>query len=422
MEVIHNLVHELPGFQVITKDNGDLIDLVDFLKLKLSSEDQQLFLVAKLGSSGFAAGVDYIVSDSKVDNSSGGQPTQQYMMKPSVFERLCLSMNTPRGREVQQYYITMMDRVKDYVAMQAIHCHQQQQQTLCELQTKIRVIEETSNLEKEKSREQTLLEAFDNKSVVYAGCAGEEDRFDIIKFGSMDDIKQRTRDHKRSIGDHYVVQLVVESVQNRELERQLKDDPQFIARRLKREINGWMQTELIKLDERFGINDYRDVLHRISQTLFIDKEYANMKHRERMAEIELKQQQEKTKQVQLQSKRMAEIEVKKAELQFGVKKAEIELKKQQVELKRLQLQKECLELRVELKSKHIEGDDLEDGDHLGTTDTTGDTKDAYHGFISNGCKPVPLEDEHGWIPVSEFYERFKTWCNENGFARTQGCT
>ncbi|KAJ3064330.1 hypothetical protein HK102_008232, partial [Quaeritorhiza haematococci] len=40
----------------------------------------------------------------------------------------------------------------------------------------------------------------------------------------------------------------------------------------------------------------------------------------------------------------------------------------------------------------------------------------YRGFINNGCKPVPLEDEHGWIPVSEFYERFKTWCNENGFA------
>ncbi|KAJ3064601.1 hypothetical protein HK102_008145 [Quaeritorhiza haematococci] len=451
MEVtsIHNLVHDLPGFEVITKDNGDLIDLVDFLKLKLSSEDQQLFvdsfalylssrddfcvnlefavqwlhvprkqqLVEKLGdSAAFTKGVDYKVFTSKGDNPSGGRPTQQYIMKPSVFERLCLSINTPRGREVQQYYITMMNCVKDYVAMQAIHRHQQQEQTLCELQTKMRLIEETSNLEKEKSREQTLLEAFDKKSVVYAGRAGEEDGFDIIKFGSTDDIKQRTRDHKRSIGDHYVVQLVVESVQNRELERQLKDNPQIIARRLKREINGRTQTELIKLDERFGINDCRDVLHRISQTLFIDKEYANMKHRERMAEIELKQQQEKTKQVQLQSKRRAEIEVKMAELQFGVKKAEIELKKQQVELKRLQLQKECLELRLELKSKHIEGDDLEDGDHLGTTDTTDNTNDPYRGFINNGCEPVAVEDERGWIPVAEFYERFKTWCNENGFA------
>ncbi|KAJ3082103.1 hypothetical protein HK102_001918, partial [Quaeritorhiza haematococci] len=45
-----------------------------------------------------------------------------------------------------------------------------------------------------------------------------------------------------------------------------------------------------------------------------------------------------------------------------------------------------------------------------------DTNDAYRGFINNSCEPVAMEDESGWIPVAEFYQRFKTWYHENGFA------
>ncbi|KAJ3083990.1 hypothetical protein HK102_000805 [Quaeritorhiza haematococci] len=309
--------------EIITNSDGSLIDLKDYLAFELTTEQQQLFIesawmylnrdgeccidlevamqwmgVAKKGDQKaklkdhFTEGNDYQVflPDSAEAKGRGGHNKQTILLTPDAFKKLA-QMSEGRGKEVRDYFIAMERVVIKYTKMQTAFVTQQLLETRLQqqqLQTKIRLIEDTTSHELEKSREQTLLEAFDKKSVVYAGRAGEEDGFDIIKFGSTDDIKQRTRDHKRSIGDHYVVQLVVESVQNRELERQLKDEPQIIARRLKREINGRTQTELIKLDERFGINDCRDVLHRISQTLLIDKQYANMKHQEQMAKIELK--------------------------------------------------------------------------------------------------------------------------------------
>ncbi|KAJ3077785.1 hypothetical protein HK102_004971 [Quaeritorhiza haematococci] len=39
----------------------------------------------------------------------------------------------------------------------------------------------------------------------------------------------------------------------------------------------------------------------------------------------------------------------------------------------------------------------------------------FRGFIQTHCESVPLDDESGWTPLKEFYQRFKAWCNENGF-------
>ncbi|KAJ3080964.1 hypothetical protein HK102_002673 [Quaeritorhiza haematococci] len=413
--------------EIITKPDGSLIDLKDYLSFELTTEQQQLFIesawmylnrhkeccidledamqwmgVAKKGDQKaklkehFTEGIDYQVlfTDRAEINKGRGRPKETILLTPDAFKKLA-QMSEGRGKEVREYFIAMERVVIKYMKMQNAFVTQQLIETQLQqqqLQTKIRLIEETSNLEKEKSREQTLLEAFDKKSVVYAGRAGEEDGFEIIKFGSTDDIKQRTRDHKRSIGDHYVVQLVVESIQNRELERQLKDDPQIIARRLKREINGRTQTELIKLDERFGINDCRDVLHRISQTLFIDKEYANMKHHEHMAEIEFKHQEV-----------MAEIELKKQQEKT---------KHVQLEVKRLQLQKECLQLRLQLKRKRGGDSDSEDDS-------------VFSRFLKEKTVTVSKEDKDAWIQPTEFYNHFRSWCEEHGYqqkdASIQNC-
>ncbi|KAJ3077784.1 hypothetical protein HK102_004970 [Quaeritorhiza haematococci] len=39
----------------------------------------------------------------------------------------------------------------------------------------------------------------------------------------------------------------------------------------------------------------------------------------------------------------------------------------------------------------------------------------FKGFVHACCESVPLDDESGWTPLKEFYQRFKAWCNENGF-------
>ncbi|KAJ3081015.1 hypothetical protein HK102_002633, partial [Quaeritorhiza haematococci] len=39
----------------------------------------------------------------------------------------------------------------------------------------------------------------------------------------------------------------------------------------------------------------------------------------------------------------------------------------------------------------------------------------YKGFLQACCKPVSIEDERGWNPVAEFYQSFRTWCQDNDF-------
>ncbi|KAJ3080043.1 hypothetical protein HK102_003348 [Quaeritorhiza haematococci] len=41
--------------------------------------------------------------------------------------------------------------------------------------------------------------------------------------------------------------------------------------------------------------------------------------------------------------------------------------------------------------------------------------DLYKGFLHMCWDPVPVEDETYWTPAFEFYQKFKTWCHENGF-------
>lgn len=156
---------------------------------------------------------------------------------------------------------------------------------------KQKLIEHEQIIKKEKEliKEQTLIDSFDKKPVVYLG----EVEKDLIKFGYTNDIKDRNKTHKREIGNCFIIQEIIECINNKDLETKLKEHNDIKNRRISKIINGKNQIELIRIDEYLKVKDISNILINIKRTLFIDKEILIMKHEEII-------EQEKTKQLELE--------------------------------------------------------------------------------------------------------------------------
>ena len=198
------------------------------------------------------------------------------------------------------------------------------QDWVCQVIKEIRLtgkyeLQKTLEHEKSSIREQTLLDSYHKKPVVYLGNVGIIEGDELVKFGYTNDIQSRTKDHKREIGEFYRLEYIVECEQNIDLEKKLKKHNDISNRRVTREINGKVQTELIRLDQHLKIGDVQKIATTLKQTVFIDKEYATMKHKEKMEEEMTKQKELETKQREIEKevKRMDfELEMKRLEIQY----------------------------------------------------------------------------------------------------------
>lgn len=128
------------------------------------------------------------------------------------------------------------------------------------------------------------------KNVVYVGLVDTEE-FEGGKVGYTDDIIRREKEHKNDMGNFKLVK-VYETMNNRQVERDLLAECQSRDVRTSAYINGKNQTELIKLDDEFTLESLLELVETIvekTKTQMIE----DIKN-----DIALEYQKEKTKEIE----------------------------------------------------------------------------------------------------------------------------
>jgi phage anti-repressor protein len=64
----------------------------------------------------FKEGTDYTIKVVQVKNSfgTGGNNVEEILLKPDTFKGLCMVSQTPKAKEVRQYYLTIEKLIRDY--------------------------------------------------------------------------------------------------------------------------------------------------------------------------------------------------------------------------------------------------------------------------------------------------------------------
>lgn len=232
----------------------------------------------------FQEGIHYTVAllHPQKRKNEGGHNKETIMMTVDTFKDLCMRSNTERAKTVRGYYIKMEKIMHQY--------------------TKECMIEEQKRV-----REKVLIESFHMKPIDYAGTfdfEGEE----LAKLGSTKDAKTRIADHKREIGNGFMLQFVTECEHYETLEKRVINHPDIKSRRVTRTIHGKVQTEPIKLDEKFGIDKIKKIVLDLKKTVMLDKDMV-LEHQAKIREMEHK---ERIMELQLEMKKV-ELEMKKLE-------------------------------------------------------------------------------------------------------------
>jgi len=122
------------------------------------------------------------------------------------------------------------------------------------------------NLIKEiKTLKKKLLDSYDKKPIIYIGYTEEN----ICKFGFTNDIKTRLEKHKIQINKDFMPEYIVETIYNREVEKDIKRD--LSHRIISKIYNSKNQTELIRLDSELNIHKLHKLIISYKKS-YIDKE------------------------------------------------------------------------------------------------------------------------------------------------------
>ncbi len=132
-------------------------------------------------------------------------------------------------------------------------------------------------------KETLLLESYNKKPVNYFGLVGEVDSELLGKFGWTNDICVRFDAHKKEIGDCFNLECVIECDRNILLEKRFKSDKNVMARRVKRIINGKLQTELIRVDESFTPQHVKELYLDIKKEIIAADHLLRLQHEEQQS-------------------------------------------------------------------------------------------------------------------------------------------
>jgi prophage antirepressor-like protein len=147
-----------------------------------------------------------------------------------------------------------------------------------------------------KQKEQNLISNFSKKPILYIGLAEDN----VAKPGYTDDIETRLKDLKKEIKPEFTFEYVYESVYNREIERRLFQHPILKSKRILKEYNGKIKTELFKLDTKFTIQKLVDIVLEIKNQVEaeeIDKNKNNEIDKLKAENAELKLEVENLKKI-----------------------------------------------------------------------------------------------------------------------------
>lgn len=202
----------------------------------------------------------------------GGSNKETILLTIKCFKKLCLKARTKKADEIHDYYIKMEEIMHEIMDEES---------------TELKTLLLKKDQEIVSTKEKTMINAYHLKPIVYLATVEN----DTIKFGFTNDIKTRYNTHKKEIGQQFVLEYVVETVHNRELEQMIKDN--FKDKRIEKEYNKKLQTELLKLDQLLTIEKlyktavlYRDsfdngkIIRELSdENEFLKNEIKNLKIR-----------------------------------------------------------------------------------------------------------------------------------------------
>ena len=179
------------------------------------------------------------------------------------------------------------------------------------------VIEEIRKTGEYKSRKQAeitksnelFIQQYNGKTVNYLGNVHEKDGYIIKKYGkTTGNLYQRLLAHQKQYGSNFYFTNVIECENIHELEKRIQTHDILKSKHIK-SYNGKVTQELIRLDDKFTDKDLMKIIHEIKDSL--------------NATLELKLEQEKTKQIEEQER------TKQKALDLEIKKMEFEIMKLQ---------------------------------------------------------------------------------------------
>ena len=158
----------------------------------------------------------------------GGHNKEIFMLNIETFKKLCLKADTKKAEEIHDYYLKLEETLHEVLQEESSELKLQLEQKTSALAAQVI----TSEKEKERLREKTILEHFPkNTQCVYYGLIDDvsTNQEKLIKFGNSNNLRLRVRAHKETYTNFRLVNAF--KVDNKfQIENALKCHPAFTER------------------------------------------------------------------------------------------------------------------------------------------------------------------------------------------------
>ena len=217
----------------------------------------------------FVENKDYIKLESTLNDTihriKGGQNKEIFMLNILTFKKFCLKAGTQKADEIHDYYIKLEKIIHDTI-------NEEKEELRLQLQNSL----QTSDYEKKKAIEQTLINQFPlNTECIYFGIIDNtnDNNEKLIKFGHTNNLNVRVMDHRNKYNNFILVEAY--KVQNKvEIENLIKSHSKIKKQIRSIVINSKSKVEIIAYNEtNFTINDLKKYIKEIinSRTYSIER-------------------------------------------------------------------------------------------------------------------------------------------------------
>ena len=204
-------------------------------------------------------------SDEQREKINGGHNKEIFMLNILTFKKFCLKAGTQKADEIHDYYIKLEKIIHDTI-------NEEKEELRLQLQNSL----QTSDYEKKKAIEQTLINQFPlNTECIYFGIIDNtnDNNEKLIKFGHTNNLNVRVMDHRNKYNNFILVEAY--KVQNKvEIENLIKAHSKIKKQIRNIIVNDKMKTEIIAYNEtNFTINDLKKYIKEIinSRTYSIER-------------------------------------------------------------------------------------------------------------------------------------------------------
>jgi hypothetical protein len=187
----------------------------------------------------FKENIDYIIEKKKEN--------ERILLTTQAFKNFCIKTDTIKSDEIYDYFVKLEEIIHKSVKMSYILFKEACAKSDIEI----------------SHQENSLIDNFNETPLVYIGYIEPK----VIKFGVSNDIYTTVYQNKLEIGPSFVLEYVIVTKYNKELEHLIKKqfatmDKEYIFNGKKKK-----QTELIQLSEQFTINGFYDSLFDIKKSI-----------------------------------------------------------------------------------------------------------------------------------------------------------